>query len=166
MSEILYFIDPDAVPFELKRHTCGASGFDLPYAEDMTWVPARGRLRLNTGVYLSMPLGIGAFIWPRSGLAQDGVLAANAVIDADYRGQISVTLFNHTDEAYLVCTGDRIGQLVFAPVVIPGSVLAMDIVTPVFMPSYAQWPNIRRVSSLDELGTTERGASGFGSSGK
>lgn len=89
--------------------------------------------------------GFGAFIFARSGLAsKKGICLANSVgvVDSDYRGEIKVALLNTSDEPYTVQPFERIAQLVFMPIEVAK-----------FIPS-------------DTLGDTERGAGGFGSTGK
>ena len=100
---------------------------------------------IPTGLYFSIPEGYEVQVRPRSGLAaKNGVTVLNTpgTIDSDYRGEIKVILVNLGDEDFTVNNGDRIAQIVVAPVTIG-----------VF----------EQVSSLDE---TERGAGGFGSTGK
>ena len=97
-----------------------------------------------TGLALHLPQGYEAQVRPRSGLAfKNGVTILNApgTIDADYRGEVKVILINLGEEDFVIRRGDRIAQLVIAPVI------------------QAAW---REVESLDE---TARGAGGFGSTG-
>lgn len=123
-----------------KRQTDGAAGFDLVAREDAV-VPARGRVTVPVGIALELPTGHEGQIRPRSGLARAGIEAAFGVIDSDYRGEVSVTLYNHTDVDFTIEAGKRIAQLVVAPV--------LDV-------------HFVRVEVLSE---TARGAKGFGSSG-
>ncbi len=102
------------------------------------------RALLPTGIAIALPAGFEAQVRPRSGLAaRHGITCLNSpgTIDADYRGEIKVVLINHGTEAVSIAHGERIAQLVVAPVV------------------RAEW---REVESLDD---TERGGGGFGSSG-
>jgi dUTP pyrophosphatase len=102
------------------------------------------RALVPTGLRIALPPGYEAQIRPRSGLAiKQGITVANApgTVDSDYRGEVKVGLVNLSDEAYTVRRGDRIAQMVVAPV------------------THVAW---QPVSSLDE---TERGAGGFGSTG-
>ena len=123
--------------------TPGAAGADL-YSIERVELPAGGRQLVMTGVKLEIPDGYEAQVRPRSGLAvKRGVTVLNApgTIDSDFRGEVGVVLVNHGTHACTVREGDRIAQLVFA------RVERMH-----FVPA-------------DELGTTDRGASGFGSTG-
>jgi dUTP pyrophosphatase len=128
-----------------SRATLGSSGFDLHAAveSDLRLEPG-ARTLVPTGVRIAVPQGYEAQVRPRSGLAlRHGILLPNSpgTIDADYRGEIRVILWNAGNEAFTVRRGDRIAQLVIAPVVV------------------AEW---REVQELDE---TARGAGGFGHSG-
>jgi dUTP pyrophosphatase len=127
--------------------TLGAAGMDLraAVAEDSPVVLHPGdRAMIPTGFCIAVPMGFEAQARPRSGLAaKSGVTCLNSpgTIDSDYRGELKVILINHGAEAFTVRRGDRIAQLVIAPVV------------------QAAWIE---VTSLDETG---RGAGGFGSTG-
>ncbi len=104
------------------------------------------RVSIPTGVRLAIPRGYEGQVRPRSGLAiRHGVTVLNApgTIDADYRGEIRVLLFNTSNETYTVAAGDRIAQLVIAPVV-----------------------RGRFVQSDTELDESVRGEGGFGSTGR
>ena len=122
-----------------------AAGLDLPAAVDEDIVIAPGkRALIPTGWAFAIPPGFEGQVRPRSGLAlRHGVTVLNTpgTIDADYRGEVKVVLANFGDVPYTVRRGDRIAQLVIAPV----ARAALSIVT-----------------SLD---ATERGAGGYGSTG-
>jgi dUTP pyrophosphatase len=122
-----------------------AAGMDLRAAVDEPVVLRPGaRAAVPTGIAIALPPGFEAQVRPRSGLAlRAGVTALNSpgTIDADYRGEVKVILINHGEEDLTVRRGDRIAQLVIAPVV------------------QATWAE---TASLDE---TPRGAGGFGSTG-
>lgn len=123
--------------------SAGAAGMDVVAAEDVTIGPA-GRHAVATGFAVAIPAGFEIQVRPRSGLAlKHGITVANApgTIDADYRGEVKVILINHGVAPFAILRGDRIAQLVLAPV------------------SQASW---LEVSELDE---TTRGAGGFGSTG-
>jgi len=127
--------------------TSGAAGMDLRAAvcadTPVTLAPGE-RARLPTGFCIAVPEGFEAQARPRSGLAaKAGVTCLNSpgTIDSDYRGELQVILINHGREPFVVRRGDRIAQLVIAPV------------------AQAQW---REVDDLDDTG---RGAGGFGSTG-
>ena len=114
--------------------------------DECVTVPARGRVGIPTGIAIAPERNdIVGLIFSRSGMgAKKGITLANSVgvIDADYRGELIVALVNHSDEPYTVSPGDRIAQLMFVPTL-----------TAAFT----------EVQTLDE---TDRGAGGFGSTGK
>ena len=121
-----------------------AAGMDVVAAEDVTLRPG-WRHAVATGFAIAIPEGYEVQVRPRSGLAlKHGITILNTpgTIDADYRGEVKVILINHGEEDFTIRRGERIGQLVVAPVV------------------QAQW---REVESLDQ---TIRGAGGFGSTGQ
>jgi dUTP pyrophosphatase len=124
--------------------TAGAAGMDLRAAEAMTLKPgARGLM--PTGLSIALPQGYEAQVRPRSGLAvKHGVTVLNApgTIDCDYRGEIKVPLINHGEQDFVIARGDRIAQLVVAPV------------------TQIAW------QETHQLDDTARGAGGFGSSGR
>ncbi|MFN0192838.1 MAG: dUTP diphosphatase [Aestuariivirga sp.] len=123
--------------------TAGAAGMDLRAADDAELAPA-ARCLMPTGIAIALPEGFEAQVRPRSGLAvKHGLTVLNApgTIDSDYRGEIKVPLINHGDKPVKIARGDRIAQLVVAPV------------------SRVAW---HESSGLE---TTMRGAGGFGSSG-
>lgn len=124
--------------------TAGAAGMDLRAAEAIVLGPG-ARCLMPTGLAIALPQGFEAQVRPRSGLAvKHGVTVLNApgTIDCDYRGEVKVPLINHGQEAFQILRGDRIAQLVIAPV------------------TRISWAE---ASSLAE---TARGAGGFGSSGR
>jgi dUTP pyrophosphatase len=124
--------------------TASAAGMDLRAAEDMVLKPG-ARCLMPTGISLALPHGYEAQVRPRSGLAvKHGVTVLNApgTIDCDYRGEVKVPLINHGTDDFIIARGDRIAQMVIAPV------------------TRISW---RTVEVLDD---TARGAGGFGSSGK
>lgn len=123
--------------------TDGAAGMDVVAAEDVTLAPG-GRHAVATGFAVAIPEGYEIQVRPRSGLAlKHGITVPNTpgTIDSDYRGELKVILINHGAEPFPINRGDRIAQLVLAPVTL------------------GLW---REVAELDE---TERGAGGFGSTG-
>jgi dUTP pyrophosphatase len=124
--------------------TAGAAGMDLRAAEAVTLKPGARHL-VPTGLAIALPDGFEAQVRPRSGLAvKHGVTVLNApgTIDSDYRGEVKVPLINHGQDDFVIARGDRIAQMVIAPV------------------TRAAW------SEVDLLGDTARGAGGFGSSGR
>lgn len=126
--------------------TALSAGMDLPafLAEPVVLHPGERQL-IPTGLFLELPAGHEAQIRPRSGLAlKHGITVLNSpgTIDADYRGEVKVLLINHGQEAFEIKNGERIAQMVVA---------AHDTVT---------W------TMTETLSETERGAGGYGSSGK
>ena len=120
------------------------AGMDIRSVAEVV-LPARGRALVPTGLVMLLPPGYEAQVRPRSGLAlKNGITVLNApgTIDAGFRGEIGVILFNTTEVDYIVHIGDRIAQLVIAPV---------TQVEPV---------------EANEIDETTRGAGGFGSTGK
>ncbi|KAM0667464.1 hypothetical protein ACQRIT_003479 [Beauveria bassiana] len=123
------------------RGSAFAAGYDLYAAKDTT-VPARGKVLVDTDISIAVPAGTYGRIAPRSGLASKHFIDTGAgVIDADYRGQVKVLLFNHAEADYAIKEGDRIAQLVLERIVTP------DVV------------------EVEELQESVRGAGGFGSTG-
>ena len=100
--------------------TAGSAGADLRARLDEPLIlPPLGRSAVPTGVRLEIPSGYEGQVRPRSGLAaRHGVTIANApgTIDSDYRGEVKVILVNLSEEEYTISPGDRIAQLVIAPV--------------------------------------------------
>lgn len=117
-AEILVAFDgpDDLVP---RYQTAGSAGADLfCAAEEMTLAPRERRL-VPTGIRVAIPPGYEGQVRPRSGLAsKNGVTVVNApgTIDSDYRGEVKVALINLSDESFACRRGDRIAQLVIAPV--------------------------------------------------
>ncbi|HEU4960218.1 MAG TPA: dUTP diphosphatase [Sphingomonas sp.] len=122
----------------------GAAGMDVVAAEEVTLAPG-GRHAVATGVSIAIPEGFEVQVRPRSGLAlKHGVTCLNTpgTIDSDYRGEVKVILANLGQEPVPIRRGDRIAQLVPAPV------LRAELV------------------ETDALDETVRGAGGFGSTGR
>jgi dUTP pyrophosphatase len=98
------------------RQTQGSAGFDLCAAEETT-IAAHGFGSVGTGLAVELPERTEAQVRPRSGLAAKhgiGVLNGPGTIDADYRGEIRVVLFNASDRDYRIQRGDRIAQIIFS----------------------------------------------------
>ena len=128
--------------------TAEAAGLDLmaavPTSEPLTLAPGKHAL-VPTGLAIALPAGYEAQVRPRSGLAaKHGVTVLNSpgTVDADYRGEIKVILINHGDTPFVIRRGERIAQMVIAPVV-------QAMLVPVAL-----------------LSATDRGAGGFGSTGR
>ena len=132
------------IPF---RATVGSAGMDLYACIDEAVVIPPHEIRLiptGLAIELESPAYV-AYIYARSGLAiKHGVAPANCVgvVDSDYRGEVCVGLVNQTEEPFTIEPDERIAQLVIAPVILP------------------------EIQVVDELGGTERGAGGFGSTGQ
>jgi dUTP pyrophosphatase len=123
--------------------TSGAAGMDVVSAEDVTLAPG-ARHAVATGLAMAIPQGYEIQVRPRSGLAlKHGITVPNTpgTIDSDYRGELKVILINLGTEPFIIARGDRVAQLVLAPVV------------------QAAWDEVA------ELDATERGEGGFGSTG-
>ncbi len=131
--------------------TAHAAGMDLRAAipGGDPWVIAPGQRRLvPTGLVLALPPGFEGQVRPRSGLAlRHGLTVLNApgTIDADYRGEVQVLLINHGEAPFELCRGERIAQLLVAPV-----------------ESWSWVP----APSVEALGDTGRGSGGYGSTGR
>ncbi|TCT12002.1 deoxyuridine 5'-triphosphate nucleotidohydrolase [Tepidamorphus gemmatus] len=126
--------------------TAGAAGLDLRAAVETPLMLGPGeRTLVPTGLIVEIPEGFEGQVRPRSGLAaRHGVTVLNApgTIDSDYRGEVKVILVNHGDAPISIGRGDRIAQLVVAPV------------------------SRVRLIEVDALGSSIRGAGGFGSTGR
>lgn len=128
------------IPFK-KRDS--DAGFDICYYGHESYIDARSRQFISTGVRINIPNGWFGRISPRSGLARDHGLDVGAgIIDSGYTGEIILCLFNHSDKDYYFEKGDKMAQIIFHEV-----------------------PKVEFcvVDSFDE---TDRGSKGFGSSGK
>lgn len=130
------------------RQSTGAAGLDLlaalPAGENSVLVPGQ-RMLVPCGFAMALPQGFEAQVRPRSGLAaRYGVTVLNApgTVDADYRGEVMVPLINLGQDNFVLRRGDRIAQLVVAPV------------------------TMAEVREVEELDDTERGTNGFGSTGR
>jgi dUTP pyrophosphatase len=132
-------------PLDLPSYqTAQSAGLDLRTDEDFTLAPGERR-PVPTGLAIELPEGFEGQVRPRSGLAARhgiGMVNAPGTIDADYRGEVAVILVNHGHEPFAARRGDRIAQLVVAPVARV------------------------EVRLCDALGDSARGAGGFGSTGR
>ncbi len=130
-----------------KAATGGSAGMDLYACLDSDVVIKPGeRVLIPTGIAIALESNAYvAYIYARSGLAiKSGITLSNCVgvVDSDYRGEVKVGLINLSDCEYTVANGDRIAQMVIAPVIVP------------------------EIQEVDELDETERSTGGFGSTGK
>jgi len=125
--------------------TAGAAGADVcALIESDLLLKAGSRAIIPTGLFFEIPEGYEIQVRPRSGLAaKNGVTVLNTpgTIDSDYRGELKIILINLGEEDFTIHRGDRIAQIIFAPVI-----------QAAFLP-------------VQELSLTERGSSGFGSTG-
>ncbi|MDR1377821.1 MAG: dUTP diphosphatase [Synergistaceae bacterium] len=137
-----------AKKFPLPAYATPASaGVDLRAVEGCAIQPGERRL-IPTGISIALPVGYEAQVRPRSSLAlKQGIILPNSpgTIDADYRGEIKVILLNLGDSPFTIEPGDRIAQMVVAPV------------------SQVNWAE---VDTLNDLRETERSEGGFGSTGR
>lgn len=131
-----------------RQQTAGAAGLDLAAAiaadEVLTIAPGDYAM-VPTGLAIALPVGFEAQIRPRSGLAaKHGVTVLNSpgTVDADYRGEVKILLINHGKQEFVLHRGERVAQMVVAPV---GAVELVEV---------------------DELDATERGIGGHGSTGR
>jgi len=123
--------------------TAGAAGMDVVAAEELDLMPGQ-RHAVATGFAMAIPDGYEVQVRPRSGLAlKHGITVPNTpgTIDSDYRGELKVIMINHGDVPFPIRRGDRIAQLVAAPV------------------------QRADFAEVDDLDATARGAGGFGSTG-
>ncbi|GMF17210.1 unnamed protein product [Phytophthora lilii] len=124
-----------------SRGSSLAAGLDLAAAADAL-IPAGGKGLVKTDLAVAVPAGCYARVAPRSGLALKKFIDTGAgVIDADYRGNVGVILFNHSAEDFAVKRGDRVAQLILEKIA---------------------YPEVREVDDIED---TARGAGGFGSTG-
>mgnify|MGYP000924362709 FL=1 len=126
--------------------TIASAGLDLRanVSESVMLEPGEWKL-IPTGLHIELPMGYEAQVRPRSGLAyKHGITVLNSpgTVDADYRGDVGVLLINHSKSAFEIKSGERVAQLVIAK------------------HEQAEW------QLVEELGNTDRGAGGFGSTGK
>lgn len=117
------------------------AGLDL-YAAETVYIPPRDYATVNTGTHVAIPAGYVGLLTSKSGLMRRRGLTCRGTIDAGYTGAIQAIVFNHSDMGYYFKAGDKVTQLVILPIITP---------------------ELRLVDKLEE---TERGAGGFGSTGR
>ena len=132
-------LDPGAI-MPTRAHETDA-GLDL-YSPVRKVIRANDRERIDTGVHVEIPQGYVGMITSKSGLMAKEGITSRGTIDCGYTGSIQAVLFNHSRKDYIVEKGQKITQLVIMPIITP---------------------TLELVDSLDD---TERGAGGFGSTGK
>lgn len=132
-------LTPDAV-LPTRSHPNDA-GLDLYAVEDVILPPGAGRT-IKTGIAMALPTGFVGMIADRSSLAKKGIKIAGGIVDAGYRGEVMVVVWNIGGAEIRLQRGERIAQMMIIPIATPP---------------------VREVHVLDE---TSRGSSGFGSTGK
>lgn len=132
-------LDPGAT-LPTRAHADDA-GLDLYALEDAELAPGQGQV-VHTGVAMAIPAGHVGLVCDRSSMAKKGLKTAGGVIDAGYRGEVGVMLWNISTQAHALKKGERIAQLLVIPIATPAPV------------------------DSDDLGETARGMGGFGSTGK
>jgi len=133
------FLTPTA-KLPTRAHADDA-GLDL-YADESALIPAHGRAWVKTGVTVAVPPAFVGLVWPRSGMAGDGLSVDAGVIDCGYRGEVKVLVTNGTDLDAVILAGQKIAQLLIQNIASP----AMEVVI--------------------DLPKSGRGENGFGSSGQ
>ena len=131
--------DPEAT-LPTRAHPDDA-GLDLYGNENVTILPGQGHVT-KTGVAIALPIGHVGLVADRSSMAKKGLKTAGGVIDAGYRGELHIVLWNISKEAVEIKRGDRIAQLLIFPIATP------------------------QVIEVETLNETSRGSKGFGSSGR
>lgn len=127
------------VPFKASRR---AAGYDLTSYYDYE-IPPHGKELIHTEIEVALPEGTYGRIAPRSSLAWKFHIDVGAgVIDSDYRGEIGIVLFNHSDTPFKIQKGDRVAQLIIERI-----------------------ENEEELKIVEDLESTERGENGFGSTG-
>ena len=125
------------------RSNLSDAGWDLYSSQDTRYIQPGHRVLVKTGIAMEIPEGFAGLIWPRSGLAvKNGIDVFAGVVDAGYRGDVGVCLFNSSAQEVQIKQGDRIAQILFQSI-----------------------PQFRIVEAT-ELTDTNRGSGGFGSTGK
>ncbi len=120
----------------------GDAGMDLYTCKEVI-IPPKKKMIVSTGIAMEIPEGYVGLIWDKSGLAvHHGITVLAGVIDAGYRGEIGVPIFNTSNVAYTFEAGDKMAQMLIQSIEIPTLV------------------------EVDELSDTDRGTKGFGSTGK
>lgn len=117
------------------------AGMDM-YAAAAVTIPAHERVLVSTGIAMAIPEGYVGLIWDKSGIAtKRGVTTLAGVVDAGYRGEVQIALYNTTEETVTFAAGEKVAQMVIQPVLQP------------------------ELIEVDELEQSERGKGGFGSTG-
>lgn len=138
MLKIFSLSQTQVVP---RKGTVGSAGYDLFAAESIN-IEAGSRALVSVGIKIAIGIGYYGRVASRSSLACKGIDVGAGVIDSDYRGVVKVLLINNSNSEFTVCPGDAIAQLILERI-------------------YTCDPEI--VTTESELGSTDRGAGGFGS---
>lgn len=136
------FLDENACPIEYAH--LDDAGIDLK-TPICVRVPAHNRVFVDTGVHVEIPHGFAGLVVSKSGLNKNVGINVDGLIDEGYKGPIGATIHNHGDEPYTFLRGEKIAQLVIFPV---------------------NHVEIEYVKSLEEFNNSDRGESGFGSTGR
>lgn len=143
--KLRYHLDPrlkeKGIRFEPPR--AGDAGFDLRASDDLILEAGKQAL-VPTGLKIAVPPGYVAIVKDRSSMASKRIYTHAGVIDAGYRGEVKIVISNHSEHSFQIQAGDKIAQMVVVPCLVEGE----------------------EVSSEAALGDTERGAGGFGSTGR
>ena len=130
-----------------RRSRPGDAGLDLSAAEAVVLAPGE-RAKVPTGVAIALPDGVCGLVVPRSGLAaRKGVAPFIGLVDPDFRGELCVTLHNHSGETFTAAAGERIAQLLL-------------------LPFWAAAPQVVEALPPGRAGPDARGEAGWGSSGR
>lgn len=120
----------------------GDAGLDLCAAE-VALIPAHTRAEISTGLAFEIPDGYVGLVWDKSGLAfKKGLTTMSGVLDAGYRGELKLLVYNTTDQDYSFNVGEKVAQLLIQPIERP------------------------EIAEADSLSETSRGEGGFGSTGR
>lgn len=133
-----------ALGFDFQTPRSGDAGYDI-YAIDKYDVAQMQRVVVETGLHLEIPIGYAGVVKDRSSVAAAGLHCLAGVIDSSYRGELKVLIVNLGQSAYTIQIGQKIAQLLLAPVHVE---------------------EISLVESLEELSASKRGTGGFGSTGE
>lgn len=142
-DELKFYTDTTTHPVIAAPAKAGDAGYDLAVSRELT-IHGKSFQKVKLDLRLAIPDGYMGMIKDRSGLAARGLHILGGCIDTGYRGEIAVVFANFSDYAHMFTDGDRIAQLLILPV---------------------NTPTLVRVASAADLGDTERGGDGFGSTG-
>ena len=141
MNDLLFYTDTTAHPVIAAPAYPGDAGYDLAVSKPVC-IQAKSFQKVQLDLFVAIPVGYVGVIKDRSGHASGGLHILGGVIDASYRGRVSIVFANFSDHNKLFEPGDRIAQLLIMPI---------------------ETPPLVRVAEETDLGHTERGGNGFGS---